>query len=73
MVSIYRSAFSIFDYAVTDFVQNRMMCYVAQDRVHADCEFSNEIIAKLDMLSWFVRKLLEFITEESVKAQVFYE
>lgn len=50
-----------------------MMCYVIRDRVHADCEFSDEIIAKLDMLLWFVRKLLEFITEEPVNAQVFYD
>lgn len=50
-----------------------MMWYdVIQYMVHVDYEFLNELIVKVDMLLWFVRKLLEFITEEPMNVQVIY-
>lgn len=50
-----------------------MMRYnVLQDTIYANYEFFNELITKLDMLLWFVRKLLEFITEEPMNVQVLY-
>lgn len=33
--------------------------------VHVDYEFLNDLITKLDMLLWLVRKLLEFITDRA--------
>lgn len=33
--------------------------------VHVDYEFLNDLSAKKDMLLWFVRKLLEFITDRA--------
>lgn len=49
-----------------------MMSYDIQDTGHVHYEFLNELIAKLDVRLWFVRKLLEFITEEPRNVQTFY-
>lgn len=49
-----------------------MMSYDIQDTGHVHYEFLNELIAKLDVLLWFVRKLLVFITEEPRNVQIFY-